>query len=437
LGGWCPFALAGEGCVFGAIDDDVGRILDTGSDWIGREAGGDDDCFSTVAEPFSASFRASAASSNLSTSCSLIRGLIGLNADLIGAVICGQSRLREDPSLRAFNSQLTALASERLFRMNNELPISNTKAAQDQVRIQFDCHCQSDGKVLFEFRIKQLGRKSHIGAPIDLWRLNKKQQLRLNEFLERLHTEQTLLVERVRTISWLVDISLTQERPELTKAERDTEIRRLLLCESELTAKEAVFEVRDQTFLQSSESLKAFIEETKRLRGYPEVRRAWCSVVRAFNIGTPKFIEASPKEQDEFELFFIRLRHESMATAFSMHAALVDKWTSNQIFRSAVSEVLERPLTVESLERRLEYYILCGWITTGLWLLNYEDRATMLRDVYGITLVSGEGVRKAIGRLPGVLKDWNDFQPKGTKAPFYVETWNEGQQQWCHILPQN
>ena len=40
--------------------------------------------------------------------------------------------------------------------------------------------------------------------------------------------------------------------------------------------------------------------------------------MRAFNIGTPKLKADSPEEQDELELFFLRLRYASMASAFAV-----------------------------------------------------------------------------------------------------------------------
>ena len=67
------------------------------------------------------------------------------------------------------------------------------------------------------------------------------------------------------------------------------------------------------------------------------------------------------------------------------HASLADKSSSNSRFRSAVADIISPP-NPEQKEMPLEYYILCGWLTSCLWLLDNDDRAILLnRVIWGNT----------------------------------------------------
>ena len=98
-----------------------------------------------------------------------------------------------------------------------------------------------------------------------------------------------------------------------------------------------------------------------------------------------------------------------------------------------MASTIEGRLTPDETEMRLEHYLLCCWLHHGFWLLDNEDRALLLQRVYGVSNVSADAIRKAVKRLG--LKDYSDFQPKGTQSPLYVQLTNEGEQLICRILP--
>jgi hypothetical protein len=310
-------------------------------------------------------------------------------------------------------------------------------ASSDPVAISFDWAPEVKGnRLVFQVRLDRDGRHSSFDINLDLARLTKAELQKIRIILERRQKNLSAAVELTATISWLLDLVLIQDGSS-NPAERAARIRELMLCAPKPllpSPKESLFEVRDLNFLRSS-TLKDFVEQTKTLSSYPEVRRSWNEAARAFNIGTPKLKADSLEEQEELELLFVKLRYEPMSSAFIAHRLLVDKWNSNPLFRAAVGEVIMHPLTPDQTEMSLEYYILCGWLTSCLWLLSNEDRAILLGRIYGVTKVSAEGIRKAVKKLG--LKDWSDFQAPGTRAPCYVHRFCEGQQEMCEILPRN
>src|SRR5260221_12272864 len=113
--------------------------------------------------------------------------------------------------------------------MNKDEATATTGTGHDPITINLDWHYQRDKTVLFEVQIERQGQESRVDALIDLLTLDSSQAGRLNCFLERQHKRQTSLAERIRTVGWVLDVSLAQERPALTKAERDAEVKRLLL----------------------------------------------------------------------------------------------------------------------------------------------------------------------------------------------------------------
>jgi hypothetical protein len=304
--------------------------------------------------------------------------------------------------------------------------------------LSFDWDAEvKDNYVTFHVRLDRGDRHSEFDINLDLARLAKNDLNRLRIILERRHNNASRGPEITSDISWLLNLVLIQDGMS-SAPERAARIKELMLCAplSPLPAspKENLFELPAQNFLRSS-TLKDFYEEIKTLPCYPEVRRAWQQAVRAFNIGTAEFKGDSLEEQEELELFFVKLYYEPMSTAVLDHDRLVDKYSSNPLFRAAVAESITRPLTPNQTEMSLKYYILCGWLHSFLWLLSNNDRALLLGHIYGVTKVSAEGVRKAIKSLG--LKDWTDFQPKGTPAPCYVHRFYEEQQEMCEILPRN
>src|SRR5260221_13661621 len=105
--------------------------------------------------------------------------------------------------------------------MNKDEATATTGTGHDPITINLDWHYQRDKKVLCEVQIDRQGQKSRVEALIDLLTLESNRAGPLKWFLERQHKRQTSLAERIRTVGWVLDVSLSQERPDLTKAERD------------------------------------------------------------------------------------------------------------------------------------------------------------------------------------------------------------------------
>jgi hypothetical protein len=304
------------------------------------------------------------------------------------------------------------------------------------VTLSFDWdRAVTDNHVIFHVRLDRGGRHSEFDISLNLDRLARSDLQRLQTILERRHNNTSSGPEITSAINWLLELVLIQDGVS-SAPERAARIRELMLCAPEplpASPKESLFEAHDVNFLRES-TLKDFYEQTKLLRGYPEVRRSWQQAVRVFNIGTPKLKADSVEEADELELFFLKLRHEPMSAAFTTHKPLADKWNANPLFRSAIGDIITHPPDQKKMP--LEYYILCGWLTSCLWLLTNEDRARLLNKVYGVTPAAADRIRKAIKQLG--LKDWTDFQPKGTPAPCSVGVWTDDNgQEWYQLFPQN
>jgi hypothetical protein len=99
----------------------------------------------------------------------------------------------------------------------------------DQVGLQFDWLCVANGQTTFQVRIERQGRKSAIAFIIDLNRLNRPELERLNIFLVRRSAGLSTQYEVVRHLAWLLEVSLQQSDPQLTRAVRQLKVRELLL----------------------------------------------------------------------------------------------------------------------------------------------------------------------------------------------------------------
>ena len=197
--------------------------------------------------------------------------------------------------------------------------------------------------------------------------------------------------------------------------------------------KERYFEQQGNKFLTES-GFGDLFEETKKLVGYEDVKRSLELAINTRLLLMPKGLcPMSAQEREEFEIFYLRLRFDPLCDTFSKHPHLTAKYSANPHFLSSVADTIKRRLSQDNSPLSLEYYVLCGWLHSFLWLLLNEDRALLLGRIYDVTQASADCIRKTVRKLG--LKDYADFQPKGTPAPLVVQLFNEGGQQWCQILP--
>jgi hypothetical protein len=104
------------------------------------------------------------------------------------------------------------------------------KISQDDIRIDFDWEVPVTSLVTFETRIERKGQANTISYTVDRAKLSVAELSRLEIFLARRHAGMTSAVEVTRTAAWLLDISLAQDKPELSVNERQGLIRSLLLA---------------------------------------------------------------------------------------------------------------------------------------------------------------------------------------------------------------
>jgi hypothetical protein len=211
--------------------------------------------------------------------------------------------------------------------------------------------------------------------------------------------------------------------------------------ESPPSLKEHYFHLVGETFLFES-GYQEFFLETKILPHYPEIYRSWQLAVSAFDIGTPtkKLATDSVAEQDELDLFFIKLRHgEDPASALREYASLYQRRVSDPLFLDAIAKTIKarkerRPVSREG-DPPLAYWIIYGWLYGFLWGLSNEDRAQILQRVYGIEIKSSDAaalIKKVVQRLK--LNGWSDFRRSYQRSPFVVRLFREGEHEWCQIL---
>jgi hypothetical protein len=204
--------------------------------------------------------------------------------------------------------------------------------------------------------------------------------------------------------------------------------------------KERHFHLWGETFLFQSRQLPFFLE-TKLLPHYPEIFGSWQLAVRAFDIGTPtkKLAPDSMAEQDELDLFFIKLKHgdDPPATVLQQYAALLQVRANNPLFMEAVTKTIRarQEGRIVTDEAGLVYPILRGWVYGFMCWLSNPDRATLLEHAYGIEIKSRNPavlIKKTVERLK--LIGCSDFPEDYTRSPLIVRLWIEGEHKWCRIL---
>jgi hypothetical protein len=103
----------------------------------------------------------------------------------------------------------------------------------DDVALQLDwLPAVEGGRATFIARIARAGQTSTVNFEVELAKLSPTQLERLQNFLSRRHLGRTSAPEVVRTVAWLLGISLAQTRPELSVTQRRVTVRTLLLVDA-------------------------------------------------------------------------------------------------------------------------------------------------------------------------------------------------------------
>jgi hypothetical protein len=314
--------------------------------------------------------------------------------------------------------------------MNNP---PETTATAGQATISFDWLSElKDGRLIFQVRITRGEKESSFDIGIELDQLQKSELEYLQNILSRRQDLLSDSRELYASTAWLLETALSQEG--LGKEERQTKIDTLLLRDA-LPLKEQLIRKKNELFLVQVDG-QNFVEGAEDLDCYDEVYRCWRNAVRRLNVGTPRLPTADVREEAELELFLLRLRHESVPDACDKHKVLYAKWDANQDFCDAVAAAIQKRLHQNQTGMQLDYYLLCCWLDRHFWLLSNNDRADLLKIYTGIQ-VSADAIRKAVDKLE--LKDWSIFQPKGTRAPCFLDCSVDlrTKQKMCRILPRN
>jgi hypothetical protein len=305
---------------------------------------------------------------------------------------------------------------------------SSTGSASDPIQINYDWHYQLDQTVLFVFWLERQGRKSRVEALVNPSAFDLNEAQRLNEVMRR-WPHQTSAIERVRTMAWLIGVSLKQQRPESPQEERDAEVRRLLLfedtlqpqdntdAEAPLSARESYFEWQGQNFLIRTKQAELF-ELAKQLPHYEEIQQRWWKLLPVLDFGLPRL--STDLESQQAEGFFLELRHGDRSRVFSQYASLIQGHADDERFWSLVASVLESRFSAPDAGLSLPYHLACGWIHGFLWGLSNPDRELALSRFYGVKLrkLTPEAIKKAVQRI-GWL-DWTDFPDAYSVAPIKV-----------------
>jgi hypothetical protein len=289
-----------------------------------------------------------------------------------------------------------------------------TLSPADEATISLDWLPElKDGRLVFQVRLTRGDQSSAFDVGIDPARLQQSEFERLQTVLARRQNLLSGSQEIYTSIAWLLGIALTQEG--LSKEERQAKIDALLL-HNPISYKEQLIRRQKENFRARSGGHN-FLEGAEDLDYYDEVYRSLQNAVYQLNVGTPQFPSADAREQAELEIFFLRLRHESVPDTFARHKVLYEKWDTNQEFLDAVAVTIQNRHHPSQSKIDVDYYVLCCWLDHYFWLLSNKDRAILLEIYTGIE-VSADVIRKITDKYG--LKDWSDFQPKGTTAPCYV-----------------
>ena len=200
--------------------------------------------------------------------------------------------------------------------------------------------------------------------------------------------------------------------------------------------KELYLERQGREFLFRSEYAE-FFEETKSLPFFEEIHLSCKTAIRELNVGTPKGLEAdSIAEQEQFELLFMELRHGDLALALKKYSSLIEKYSNDQVFVTALARSIKCRSTPSGTRQSLRFYVTVGWTYGFLWGLSNVDRAEALHRLYGVEIHSSkaesEVVRKTIARLK--LKSWSDYRDTYGKAPLSLVLFREGQHDMCQFV---
>ena len=201
--------------------------------------------------------------------------------------------------------------------------------------------------------------------------------------------------------------------------------------------KELYLERQGREFLFRS-GYAEFFEETKSLPFFEEIHLSCKTAIRELNVGTPKGLKAdSIAEQEQFELLFMELRHGDLALALKKYSSLIEKYSGDQIFVTALTRTIKRRSTPSSTRQSLRFYVPVAWTYGFLWGLSNIDRVEALRRLYGVEIRSPHGdesevIRKTIDRRK--LKSWSDYRDTYGKPPLSLLLFREGQHDMCQFV---
>jgi hypothetical protein len=100
----------------------------------------------------------------------------------------------------------------------------------DPVGISFDYQpAVENGCVTFQVRIDRGGQISATDFEINLGKLSHDELEKLRDFLAARHAGLGDAYDITRAVVWLLDRSIAQQRPLLSKFDRDSQVRELLL----------------------------------------------------------------------------------------------------------------------------------------------------------------------------------------------------------------
>jgi hypothetical protein len=182
----------------------------------------------------------------------------------------------------------------------------------------------------------------------------------------------------VPAIAELLDVSLKQQRPELSSQDRNAELKRLLSsCWLVPSIKETAVQLEGRKLLWQTGYEDDYIR-SKIVPHFSKIYQSQQIAARNLNFGTPKLKSASPADAEELELFFCELRHGDVAAAYQKHEALRGRLAKDESFLRAINKVILDREKPASFWFALKYQIVCAWTHAFLWGFKNAERPQVL-----------------------------------------------------------
>ena len=135
-----------------------------------------------------------------------------------------------NPKCSSEGAKIDCMDKETDSTASQKANVENVIPQSDLVDVGFDwLPTAQDNRVTFQVRIARGGKESIVDFEVDLRQLCEVDLERLEQILVRRHGSMDSGYEVTRAIVWLLDVSLTQNEPLLSKAERDMKVQELLL----------------------------------------------------------------------------------------------------------------------------------------------------------------------------------------------------------------